>query len=116
MTEVKAIQFKKLARMLFEDISSSVTEQAATLDNRGDKLSYNLLAEGAIPWAERRLMKIQREGDPKQQAANLYNLGLCWEAQGMAAEAVTKYKAALDIGPGNGLFRKAHDRANSQSR
>ena len=116
VTEVKAIQFKKLARMFYEDISPTTVEVAGTLDDRGDRMAYNLLAEGALPWAEQRLRKIGKEGKPAQQAANLYNLGVCWEAQGMASDAVVKYKAALDMEPGNGQFRKAHERANAQSK
>ncbi|MEK7469786.1 MAG: tetratricopeptide repeat protein [Planctomycetota bacterium] len=116
LTEVKAIQFKQLARMFYEDISPSTSEVPGELDNRGDKMAYNLLAEGALPWAEVRLRKVGKEGKPVEQAANLYNLGVCWEAQGMSSEAVVKYKAALDMEPGNGRFRKAHERASAQSK
>jgi hypothetical protein len=116
ITEVKAIQFKQLAKMFYEDISPTTTEVPGELDNRGDKMAYNLLAEGALPWAEVRLRKVGKEGKPEQQAANLYNLGVCWEAQGMSSEAAVKYKAALDLEPGNGRFRKAHDRATSQAK
>jgi len=115
LTEVKAIQFKKLAEQFFKDICPSTKEVNVQLDSRGDKMAYNLLAEGAFPWAEMRLRKIGGAGKPEEQAANLYNLGISWEAQGLVAEAVTKYKAALDIEPGNGLFRRAHERASSQS-
>ncbi|MCE9582714.1 MAG: hypothetical protein K8T20_09495 [Planctomycetes bacterium] len=116
VTEVKAIQFKKLARMFFEDISPSTKEVPGVLDDRGDKMAYNLLAEGALPWAEMRLRKVEKQGTPAQVAANLYNLGVCWEAQGLAGEAVTKYKAALDLESGNSMFRKAYERANSQAK
>ncbi|KAF0245227.1 MAG: hypothetical protein FD180_1774 [Planctomycetota bacterium] len=116
LTEVKAIQFKQLARMFYEDISPSTSEVPGELDRRGDKMAYNLLAEGALPWAEIRLRKVGKEGKPAEQAANLYNLGVCWEAQGMASEAVVKYKAALDMEPGNRQFRKAHDRASAKGK
>jgi tetratricopeptide (TPR) repeat protein len=79
-------------------------------------MAYNLLAEGAFPWAEMRLRKLGSSGKPEEVAANTYNLGLCWEAQGLVAEAVTKYKAALDLEPGNGLFNRAWQRANAASK
>ncbi|NUN47618.1 MAG: hypothetical protein HUU15_02145 [Candidatus Brocadiae bacterium] len=116
VTEVKAIQFKKLARMFYEDISPGVREEAALLDKRGDRMAYNLLAEGALPWAEMRLRKLGSTGKPEEVAANTYNLGLCWEAQGLVAEAGTKYKAALDLEPGNGLFQKAYHRAGGAAK
>ena len=114
VTEVKAIQFKRLARMFFEDISPSTKEVVGVLDDRGDRMAYNMLAEGALPWAEMRLRKVETQGKPAEVAANKYNLGVCWEAQGLAGEAATKYKSALDLEPGNSMFRKAYDRANSQ--
>lgn len=116
VTEVKAIQFKQLARMFYEDISPSTTEVPGVLDSRGDKMAYNLLAEGALPWAELRLRKVGKEGKPAEAAANTYNLGVCWEAQGLVSDAEVKYKAALDMEPGNSMFRKAYERAKSQSK
>lgn len=115
LTEVKAIQFKQLARMFYEDISPGTSEVPGVLDDRGDRMAYNLLAEGALPWAELRLRRV-KAAKPAEQAANLYNLGVCWEAQGLVSDAVVKYKAALDMEPGNSTFRKAYERANAQAK
>lgn len=110
LVEVKAILFKKLARMFYEDINPSTTEEAIPLDKRGDRMAYNLVAAGAFPWAERRLKNIETKGTPAEQSANLYNWGVCWEGQGFGAEAATKYKAALALDAGNSLAGRALQR------
>jgi hypothetical protein len=114
VTEVKAIQFKKLARMLYEDISPTIQQVAVDLDDRGDPGAHNMLAAGAYGWAEGRLRKIGDTGKPEQVAANTYNLGVAWEAQGLPGEASTKYKAALDMEPGNAMFRRAYERTKGR--
>ncbi len=96
-----------------EQISPTTTEIEIEIAD-GDKTSSNLIRAGAYREASRHLRSITEGGKqgtkkyskPEDKAADLYNLGLAWEAQGPAyyEDAILAYRKSVEADPETILY------------
>ena len=113
LTEFKTALMIGVAETFAKEISPTYVRQMLQPDPSGDPLAANLVRAGALRHGELRLQALGARGggDATTQPADVYNLGVIYEAEGYFAEAASQYKAALNRQPHNRLYRESAERA-----